>query len=50
LGVPPLSEGANKGRTVPIDKLRRDYWQHFGWDQETGKPTEAALKRLGIQS
>jgi aldehyde:ferredoxin oxidoreductase len=49
LGVPPLTEGANKGRSVAIDKLRRDYWQHFGWDQETGKPTEAALKRLGIQ-
>jgi len=49
LGLPPLAEGANKGRTVPIDKLRRDYWQCFDWDQETGKPTATALKRLGIQ-
>lgn len=50
LGLPPLTEGANKGRTVPIDKLRHDYWQHFDWDPQTGKPTEKALKRLGIQS
>ena len=48
LGIPPLLEGANKGRKVEIDKLMRDYWVQFGWDQETGKPTEATLQRLGI--
>ena len=50
LGIPPLKDGANKGRSVPIDKLRHDYWAHFDWDPQTGKPTAASLKRLGIQS
>ena len=50
LGIPPLKDGANKGRTVPIDQLRHDYWAHFDWDPQTGKPTAASLKRLGIQS
>jgi len=50
LGLPPLTEGANKGRSVPIDKLRHDYWAHFDWDPQTGKPTTTALKRLGIHS
>ncbi len=50
LGIPPLKEGANKGRTVPIEKLMHDYWAQFGWDPQTGKPTAASLKRLGIKS
>ncbi len=50
VGNPPLQQGANKGCTVAIDKLMHDYWAHFDWDQETGKPNESALKRLGIQS
>lgn len=49
LGMPPLKEGANKGRTVALQEMRRDYWAHFGWDMETGKPTEDTLRRLGIQ-
>ncbi len=38
IGEPPLTEGMNKGRTVPLDKLIKDYWELFGWDRETGKP------------
>jgi aldehyde:ferredoxin oxidoreductase len=49
LGMPPASKGANKGRRVEIDALRRDYWTEFGWDQGTGKPTKESLTKLGIE-
>ena len=31
-GIPPLIEGANKGRTVDVDKLMSGYWKEYGWD------------------
>ena len=49
LGRPPLAAGANKGRTVNIEQMMRDYWEAFGWEAETGKPKPEALKRMGIE-
>ncbi|MDD5169475.1 MAG: aldehyde ferredoxin oxidoreductase family protein [Syntrophales bacterium] len=49
LGKEPQKEGANKGRSVDIEKLAPDYWKKFGWDAETGKPTDETLKKLGIK-
>ena len=49
LGRPPLEKGANKGRRVQIEKLRHDYWESLGWDKQTGRPTAATLKRLGLE-
>ena len=49
LGMPPQEEGANRGRTVEIEKLAPGYWGQFGWDRETGKPGEETLARLGMQ-
>jgi aldehyde:ferredoxin oxidoreductase len=48
LGRAPLTHGANKGRTVKIEKLMSDYWDQFGWDSTTGKPTPSRLAKLGI--
>lgn len=48
LGRPPLTEGANKGRSIPIEKMVSDYWKVLDWDPETGEPTEEALKRMGL--
>ena len=48
LGRPPLKTGANKGRSVEIEKLRHDYWVSLGWDPRTGRPRTATLKRLGL--
>ena len=48
LGRPPLDRGVNKGRSVDIEKMMADYWQAFGWDRETGKPTEDTMERLGL--
>jgi len=49
VGVPRLSQGANKGRQVAIEKLIKDYRRQMGWDVKTGKPARGALKRLGIK-
>ncbi|MCD6487183.1 MAG: aldehyde ferredoxin oxidoreductase family protein [Syntrophobacterales bacterium] len=48
-GRPPLSGGANKGRTVDIDKMMEGYWGQFGWDIRTGKPGAKCMERLGIE-
>ncbi len=47
-GNPPLEEGVNKGRNVPLEKMMNDYWEEMGWDPEAGKPTRAILEQLGI--
>ena len=48
LGQIPQREGANRGRSVEIEKLAPAYWERFGWDRETGKPTKETLERLKI--
>ncbi len=48
LGMPPQREGANKGRSVDLEKIAPRYWRQFGWDTTTGKPTGETLKRLEI--
>jgi aldehyde:ferredoxin oxidoreductase len=50
IGRAPLTHGANKGRTVNIEKMMSDYWVQFGWDAATGKPTQQCMTRLGIQT
>jgi len=38
LGRPPLTAGANAGRTIEIEKMMQGYWRQFGWDAKTGRP------------
>jgi aldehyde:ferredoxin oxidoreductase len=47
LGLTPV-EGANKGHTMDLDKMVRDYWNQFGWDPQTGRPSEAAIADLKL--
>ncbi len=49
IGDPPQQEGANKGVTVPLEKLRRYYWSEMGFDPETGVPTPECLARLNLE-
>ncbi len=49
LGKTPQKEGANKGRSVDIEKLAPGYWDQFGWDKNTGKPKEETLHKLDIK-
>lgn len=48
VGRPPQTEGANRGRTMDMEKMMSDYWRQLGWDEATGKPAAETLKRLGI--
>jgi aldehyde:ferredoxin oxidoreductase len=50
LGDPPQTTGANRGRTVPIEKLRRYYWREMGYDLESGVPTPECLHDLGLEA
>jgi len=49
IGKPAQTEGANRGRTVDIEKLIRDYYRQFGWNPETGRPTEEDIDHLRIR-
>jgi len=49
LGRLPQSQGANRGRTMDIEKMIGDHWRRFGWDAETGEPSEARVAALGIK-
>jgi len=48
-GNPPLKEGPNAGKTVPIEEMMREHWRVFGWNSETGIPTDETIKELGLQ-
>ena len=43
LGTLPLTEGANKGRSVNLDAMVPLYWGLMGWDAATGQPATADL-------
>ncbi len=47
LGRPALTQGANKGRTTDLETMRSDYWRQFGWDPETGRPGDDAVRPVG---
>jgi aldehyde:ferredoxin oxidoreductase len=44
----PKPDGPTKGEVVPLDILKEDFYRAMGYDQETGNPTDALLKELGI--
>jgi len=46
LGLPAQTRGANKGRSVDIDTLMKDYWELFDWDRETGVPSQTCIDKL----
>ncbi|HET6459839.1 MAG TPA: aldehyde ferredoxin oxidoreductase family protein [Syntrophales bacterium] len=48
IGKPAQTEGANRGRSVDMAKLIRDYYKQFGWDPETGRPSEEIIDRLRL--
>lgn len=48
LGRPPQSRGANKGRSVAVEKLVGEYFQQFGWDRHTGRPRPSDLEKIGL--
>ncbi len=47
-GKPPLTTGATKGKTVPIEEMMKLHWQVFGWDENTGIPKKGTVKKLNL--
>jgi aldehyde:ferredoxin oxidoreductase len=43
----PLTEGASKGHTVPLEPMLDEYYQLRGWDHE-GRPTREKLAALSL--
>jgi len=44
-----LSEGSTDGIEPDMDLLLRDYYEHRGWDWETGRPNKDKLVELGLE-
>jgi aldehyde:ferredoxin oxidoreductase len=49
MGKPPQTKGANRGRSIDIEKMIRDYYTQFGWDPETGKPIDGSMVKPGFR-
>ena len=45
----PKPDGPTKGAVVPLEELKDQFYRALGYDLATGNPTDAVLKRLGIE-
>ena len=45
----PKPDGPTKGAVVPLEELKDSVYNAMGSDITTGNPTEATLRRLGIE-
>ena len=44
----PLDDGGTEGTVPDVDTLLAGAYAEYGWDQETGRPTQETLERLGL--
>ncbi len=44
----PLDDGGTEGMVPDVDVLLSSAYAEYGWDPETGKPTQETLERLGL--
>jgi aldehyde:ferredoxin oxidoreductase len=49
-GNPPLKEGPLAGITLDIEALMKGYWKAFGWDAQTGVPTDETKEALELNA
>ena len=45
----PLPDGPNRGKVVPMEALKDEFYGTCGWDPKTGFPKIETLERLGIE-
>jgi aldehyde:ferredoxin oxidoreductase len=45
----PLPDGPNRGKVVPMEALKDEFYATCGWDSKTGVPKTETLERLGIE-
>ncbi|MBW2611196.1 MAG: aldehyde ferredoxin oxidoreductase family protein [Deltaproteobacteria bacterium] len=50
LGRPVQTEGANKGRSIEIEAMMSRYWEQFGWDVNTGKPSREHVEKIAADA
>ncbi len=48
LGRPPLKTGPLKGIEVDVETMQQDFFNHLGWDLETGRPRKDRLEAIGL--
>jgi len=46
-GKPPLVQGPNAGKTIPIEQMMKDHWKAFGWNSD-GMPTTEIISELEL--
>jgi aldehyde:ferredoxin oxidoreductase len=44
----PLPDGGTRGMVPDIEKQLTDYYAFRDWDRKTGRPSAAALKKVGL--
>jgi aldehyde:ferredoxin oxidoreductase len=44
----PMPDGPSRGQLFEQDALLKDYYQARGWDVNSGVPSQAKLKELGL--
>jgi aldehyde:ferredoxin oxidoreductase len=49
IGLPPLKNGANQGRSLDLDRMVQGYWSASGWNPENGLPEKDTLQMLGLE-
>ncbi|MBI2319687.1 MAG: aldehyde ferredoxin oxidoreductase family protein [Betaproteobacteria bacterium] len=45
----PLPHGPSRGKVVPLEALKDEFYGSCGWDPKTGVPKTETLQRLGIE-
>jgi len=50
VGDPPLDAGPTKGITVDVATMAQGYYAAMEFDPRTGRPSEAKLRRLGLDA
>jgi aldehyde:ferredoxin oxidoreductase len=48
VGDPPLEYGPHAKVTVDLEAMKRNFYDAFDWDYETGKPSRDRLEKLGL--
>jgi len=46
----PVRKGPSAGHVIELSRMLDEYYSVRGWDPESGVPTEAKLRELGLQN
>ena len=46
----PFNSGGSAGKTPDFEKLKEHFYKYRDWERNTGKPSKAKLKLLGLDN